>query len=165
MSVNKKKILLVYATLVCVIVVLDQVSKYVATSYLLYGVPEIVWSWFNLTLIHNQGAAFSFLADMGGWQRWFLTGVSSVAVIGLAIWLAYTPKQDILLRLTIALILAGAIGNLYDRITLGYVIDFISVHYNNLYFFPTFNIADSAISCGVALLLLDVIIKSRHDKK
>ena len=113
-----------------------------------------VFSWFNLTLQHNTGAAFSFLHDAGGWQRWFFAGVA-VAISGaLAVWLYRMPRGQWLLALGLGLILGGALGNLWDRLALGYVVDFISVHYGGRYF-PAFNLADSAISVGAAAMLLD----------
>jgi len=109
---------------------------------------------FNLTYVHNYGAAFSFLSDAGGWQRWFLSFIA-IAISGLLIWwLKRLPASNKILCGAYSLVLAGAIGNLYDRIVYGYVIDFIHVYYENWHF-PAFNIADSAICIGAALLLFD----------
>lgn len=140
--------------LALVVILLDQYTKALAVSHLEYAQPVRVFWWFNLTLHHNTGAAFSFLSDAGGWQRYFFTAVASVISIALAVWLTVMPRGQRLLALALGLILGGALGNLWDRVTLGYVVDFISVHYDNHYF-PTFNIADSAISIGAACLLLD----------
>lgn len=137
-----------------VLVVLDQYTKSLATSGLEYGQPERVFSWFNLTLQHNSGAAFSFLQDAGGWQRYFFSAMASVISVALVIWLFMLPRGQWLLALSLALILGGALGNLWDRVALGYVVDFISVHYQNKYF-PAFNLADSAISVGAVGMLLD----------
>lgn len=136
------------------LILLDQYTKALATESLEYARPVEIFSWFNLTLQHNTGAAFSFLSDAGGWQRWFFTIVAVVISIGLAVWLYIAPRGHWLLSLSLALILGGAIGNVWDRVVLGYVVDFISVHYRHWYF-PAFNIADSAITVGAACMLLD----------
>tara|TARA_R110002049_G_scaffold114812_23_gene266221 strand:+ start:744 stop:1274 length:531 start_codon:yes stop_codon:yes gene_type:complete len=143
--------------LAAVVVLLDQYTKALATSSLEYAQPVRVFWWFNLTLHHNEGAAFSFLSDAGGWQRYFFAVLAGVISIALAIWLAVMPRGQRLLALSLGLILGGALGNLWDRVALGYVVDFISVHYENHYF-PTFNIADSAISVGAVLMLLENFI-------
>ena len=140
--------------LALVMILLDQYTKALATDSLAYARPVEVFSWFNLTLQHNTGAAFSFLSDAGGWQRWFFTVVALVISVALAVWLFIAPRANWLLCLSLALILGGAIGNVWDRIALGYVVDFISVHYQGWYF-PAFNIADSAITVGAACMLLD----------
>ena len=140
--------------LACVVIVLDQYTKGLASAQLQYARPVEVFSWFNLTLQHNTGAAFSFLSDAGGWQRWFFTGLALVISAVLVCWLYLAERGQWLLALSLALILGGAIGNVWDRIALGYVVDFISVHYGGWYF-PAFNIADSAITVGAACMLLD----------
>ena len=147
--------------LALVIVLLDQYTKGLASSELIYGRPIEVFSWFNLTLQHNTGAAFSFLSDAGGWQRWFFTIIASVISLGLVVWLVLAERGQWLLALSLALILGGAIGNLWDRVVLGYVVDFISVHYAGRYF-PAFNIADSAITVGAGCMLLDSFLESRR---
>jgi len=143
--------------LALLVIVLDQYTKGLASSSLDYGQPVRVFSWFNLTLQHNTGAAFSFLNDAGGWQRYFFSlvaiGISAVLVV----WLYRMPRQQRLLALSLGLILGGALGNLWDRLVLGYVVDFISVHYEQHYF-PAFNVADSAISVGAILMLWDSFI-------
>ncbi len=136
------------------VILLDQYTKALATSGLDYAQPVRVFWWFNLTLHHNTGAAFSFLSDAGGWQRYFFTALATAISAVLAVWLVVMPRGQRLLALSLGLILGGALGNLWDRVALGYVVDFISVHYEN-HFFPTFNIADSAISVGAACMLLD----------
>ena len=136
------------------VILLDQYTKGLASSLLEYGRPVRVFPWFNLTLQHNTGAAFSFLSDAGGWQRYFFSVVAVVISIGLAVWLLTLSSGQWLLALSLGLILGGALGNLWDRLAHGYVVDFISVHYGGWYF-PAFNIADSAISVGAACLLLD----------
>ena len=138
-------------------VLLDQLSKYIASSSLEYALPRPVFSWFNLTLHHNDGAAFSFLSTAGGWQRWFFAVLAVVVSAGLVWWMRELRRGQVMLGFGLALVLGGALGNLVDRLLLGYVVDFISVHYQGWYF-PTFNIADSAISVGAALIVLDAVL-------
>ncbi len=109
---------------------------------------------FNFTYVHNYGAAFSFLSDSGGWQRWFFSLIAVSISVLLVWWLKRLPATNKVLCSAYALVLAGAIGNLYDRIAYGYVIDFLHVYYENWHF-PVFNIADCAICIGAALLLFD----------
>lgn len=136
------------------IVIIDQWSKYLITTELhLHQIIELL-PVFNLTLAYNRGAAFSFLASASGWQRWFFIILTlSVSVI-LILWLYRVRRSIIWERLGIALILGGAWGNLIDRVLLGHVVDFIQVHWQNWYF-PAFNVADSAITIGAGLLILD----------
>ncbi len=140
--------------LALVVILLDQYTKGLASSGLEYGQPVRVFWWFNLTLQHNTGAAFSFLNDASGWQRYFFSAAAIGISVALAIWLYVMPRGQWLLALSLGLILGGALGNLWDRVALGYVVDFISVHYQN-YYFPAFNLADAAISVGAVGLLLD----------
>lgn len=149
--------------LALLVIGLDQYTKALASESLQYARPVEVFSWFNLTLQHNTGAAFSFLSDAGGWQRWFFTVIALVISVGLAIWLFIAPRSQWLLSLSLALILGGAIGNVWDRMALGYVVDFISVHYRNWYF-PAFNIADSAITVGAACMLLDSFLHRESEQ-
>lgn len=139
------------------LVVLDHWTKFLASSELSYGQPVEVLPVFNLTLQHNPGAAFSFLADAGGWQRWFFTAISLLVSVILLVWLIRLKPADKLMAASLAFILGGAVGNLWDRLVLGYVVDFISVHYNSWYF-PAFNIADSAITVGAGLMILDMLL-------
>lgn len=142
------------------VIILDQVSKYwVAVSLTPYK-PVSVLPMFNLTLAFNTGAAFSFLSGTGDWHRWFFAGFSLFISIILIVWLWRTPKEDRLQSAGISLILGGAIGNLFDRAFQGYVIDFIDLYYEH-HHFATFNIADSAICIGAALLLLDLLVHRR----
>ena len=140
--------------LALVVIVLDQYTKGLASAGLEYARPVQVFPWFNLTLQHNTGAAFSFLNDAGGWQRYFFTLVAIGISAALVVWLYVMPRGQWLLALSLGLILGGALGNVWDRIALGYVVDFISVHYQQHYF-PAFNLADSAISVGAASMLFD----------
>ena len=152
-----------YAVAVLVIV-LDQYTKLLAESDLDYGRPVEVFSWFNLTLQYNTGAAFSFLSDAGGWQRYFFSAVALLISVALVIWLYTMPRSDKLLAAALALILGGALGNLWDRLVLGHVVDFISVHYGG-YYFPAFNIADAAISVGAALMIFDSLFGRQGRKQ
>ncbi|MDC9725271.1 MAG: signal peptidase II [Gammaproteobacteria bacterium] len=145
--------MLKYLWLSGLIIVLDQVSKWVMVSWLSLYETVAVIPYFNLTMAHNTGAAFSFLAGAGGWQRWFFVGLAVVISIGLFIWLHKLAKTR-LEAISISLILGGAIGNVIDRLYFGYVIDFLDVYYGT-YHWPAFNIADSAIVVGAALLIVD----------
>jgi signal peptidase II len=150
-------------SLALVVIVLDQYTKGLASAGLDYARPVQVFPWFNLTLQHNTGAAFSFLSDAGGWQRYFFTLVAIGISAALLVWLYVLPRGQWLLALSLGLILGGALGNVWDRMALGYVVDFISVHYSNHYF-PAFNLADSAISVGAACMLFDSFFgKGRTD--
>ena len=146
---------------VVAVIALDQVTKFAASTYLDYGRPVVLLPVFNLTLMHNTGAAFSFLSDAGGWQRWFFTGVSVLVSVLLVIWLSRLKREQWWLALALAMILGGAVGNLIDRMMYGYVVDFISVHYNN-WFFPAFNIADSGITVGAGMMIIDVLRNPHH---
>lgn len=138
-----------------VVVIIDQLSKYWAQLWLAPYQPKPLLPMLNLTLAYNKGAAFSFLSNSGGWQRWFFAGFSIVMSIVLIIWLMRIPRTDKLKACAVSLILGGAVGNLYDRAFLGNVIDFIEVFYKN-YHWPVFNLADSAICVGAFLLLIDL---------
>ena len=136
---------------------LDWFTKNLASTSLELYRPQAVFSWLNMTLAHNYGAAFSFLSDAGGWQRWFFIGLASIVSLVLLVWLLRLRRREWVTGLGLALVLGGAVGNLIDRIQLGYVVDFIDVHYAGWHY-PAFNVADSAITCGVILLLLDTFI-------
>ncbi len=136
------------------VVVLDQATKYLAETWLILHQPVSVLPGFNLMLAYNTGAAFSFLADAGGWQRWFFLGLGSAVSVGLTIWLTRLKPGERWLAAALALILGGAVGNLIDRLWLGQVIDFIQLYYDRWYW-PAFNIADSAITLGAVLLIVD----------
>ena len=148
--------------LAVLVIVLDQYTKFLAENALDYGRPVEVFSWFNLTLQYNTGAAFSFLSEAGGWQRFFLSGVAVLISAVLVVWLYRLPRDQKLLALALALILGGALGNVWDRVMLGHVVDFISVHYAGRYF-PAFNIADSAISVGAACMIFDSLFGGKPD--
>jgi signal peptidase II len=146
--------------LALLVLAVDQATKLWAAGTLDYGMPVTVLPFFNLTLVHNTGAAFSFLADAGGWQRIFFIVVSGVVSLVLAAWLWRLPRDARLLGIALALVLGGALGNLVDRVAYGYVIDFLDFHAAGWHW-PAFNVADSAISCGVVLLLADGLFGSR----
>ena len=146
--------MLKYLWLSLLVIVLDQLTKYMASSMLAYYKPLAVMPMFNLTLMHNTGAAFSFLSDAGGWQRWFFTVIAIGVSVFLVGWIKrLTPNQK-LQAVALSLILGGAIGNVIDRLWLGYVVDFIQVYYDKWYW-PAFNIADSAITIGAVLIIYD----------
>ena len=134
----------------------DMVTKQWASEVLTLYRPHELNSWLSMTLAHNYGAAFSFLSDAGGWQRWLFTALSATVSVVLIIWVLRLPRREWCVGLALGLVIGGALGNLSDRVQLGYVIDFIDVHYRNWHW-PAFNVADSAITCGVALLLLDAV--------
>lgn len=153
----------VWLWLSAAVVVLDQLSKYLATEGLHYGVPVALLPIFDLTLLHNTGAAFSFLATAGGWQRWFFAAVALGVSLYLVRWLGKTPREQRWQGVALALILGGALGNLIDRIFLGYVVDFISLHWRH-YYYPAFNIADSAITIGALMLLWEMFFMKGGQK-
>ena len=152
---------LVWVGLSIVAIILDQWTKWITTEHLIYGQQNPVLPFLNWTLLHNYGAAFSFLSDAGGWQRYFFTGLAGVVSIIFLFWLMRMPKKMMVLPAAIALILGGAVGNLIDRVSLGYVVDFIHFYYNNSHF-PAFNIADSAITLGTILLLIDTFFLEKQ---
>ncbi|NOV31913.1 signal peptidase II [Methylomonas sp. ZR1] len=137
-----------------VTLVLDQASKLAVdgSMQLFESIPLLPY--FNLTYVHNTGAAFSFLAQAGGWQRWLFAGLAVVMSGIIAVWLHRLQKHETLMAVALSLVLGGAIGNLIDRVAYGYVIDFLDVYYQNWHW-PAFNIADSAICVGVGLMLLE----------
>jgi signal peptidase II len=149
-------------SLALVVIVLDQLSKHWASSSLTYDQPVVITSFFNLTLRHNLGAAFSFLASEGGWQRWFFAAIALGASVLLLGWIARVCLSNRLEAFALSFILGGALGNLYDRILLGHVVDFIEVHYQDHYW-PAFNLADSAITLG-AIILLALMFLVREQK-
>ncbi|MCL6416190.1 signal peptidase II [Aestuariirhabdus sp. Z084] len=142
--------------LTVLVVVLDQLSKhYVVGAFELYERVSVL-PMFDFTLAYNTGAAFSFLSDASGWQRWFFAAIALGVSLMLVFWLKSLKQNERWLAIALALVLGGALGNLYDRVVLGHVVDFILVYYQNSYF-PAFNIADSAITLGAFMLILDAI--------
>lgn len=154
-KVHLSKITWGWYLLALVLIALDQWTKITATEQLIYAQPVQVTSFFNFTLLHNTGAAFSFLSDAGGWQRWFFGAIAAVVSVVLTVWIAKLGSAKRWEACALALVLSGALGNLYDRMAYGYVVDFISLHYNG-HAWPAFNIADSAICIGAAMLLWDM---------
>ena len=150
--------LLRYFVIATLILLLDQLSKWSALSNLQMGVPEPVLPFLNWLLLFNSGAAFSFLAQGSGWQRWFFTILGLAACVYI-VWLLRKSQNDKLLCVALSLILGGALGNVLDRIMYGAVVDFIDLHYTNWHW-PAFNIADSAICIGAALIIWGELRKS-----
>jgi len=138
------------------VLLLDQITKlWIMTDFVL-GDSRYISSFFNLVRAHNEGAAFSFLSDAGGWQRWFFTFLSTVISVVIVVWLTRLPRQKIIEAIALSLILGGALGNLYDRVTLGYVVDFLDFHWAGWHF-AAFNVADMAISVGAVLIIIDAL--------
>ncbi|WP_413518926.1 signal peptidase II [Psychrobacter glacincola] len=141
-----------------VVVIFDQWTKWLANTKLTFLEPvPVIEPFLNWTLAYNYGAAFSFLADAGGWQKWFFAGLALLMSLFLIGYLAKAPRQAKLLSLGLALVLGGAVGNLIDRLLHGHVIDFIHVHYADVWHYPIFNIADIGICIGVALIVIDML--------
>ena len=149
--------------LAVVVIIFDQLTKYIASTSLIMHQPVAVMPMFNWTLMHNPGAAFSFLADQGGWQRWFFAVIAVVVSVVIILWIKRLQQHEKWQAIALALILGGAVGNVIDRIWLGYVVDFIQVYYQQWYW-PAFNIADSAIVIGVGMIIIDSIREYRTEK-
>lgn len=145
------------------VVAADLATKAWVSRALSYGDVVEVTPFFNFVLTHNTGAAFSFLAGAGGWQRWFFT-VVAIAISAALVVMLRRPHRDRLVPLALALVLGGALGNLWDRVTLGHVVDFVQLHAGG-YYWPAFNVADSAITVGVVLLIWDGLRGSRGAAK
>lgn len=144
------------------VIALDQASKFWAVASLGFHQPMPIIPFFNLTLMHNTGAAFSFLAHESGWQRWFFSVLAIVVSAALIHWLRTLRRDEIAMGIALNLILGGALGNVFDRLYYGYVIDFIDIYYQQWHF-PAFNIADSAITVGAFIILLDALRGKAHD--
>ncbi len=142
------------------VIALDQLTKLWASSGLTYAEPVAVIPFFNLTLMHNTGAAFSFLSSAGGWQRWFFTVVALFVSVVIVLWLRRLEAAQRWLAAALALILGGALGNVWDRLVHGYVVDFLDFYYAQWHW-PAFNIADSAIFIGAVMLLIDAFFGER----
>jgi len=136
-----------------VVIILDQVTKAVATASLEMWSPVAVMPYFNFMLAHNTGAAFSFLADSGGWQRWFFSFIAFAVSIAIVVWIKKLKAEEKTMGISLALILGGAVGNLIDRVRFGYVVDFIDVYVGTAHW-PAFNIADSSIFIGAAIMIV-----------
>ncbi len=144
------------------VLVLDQFTKVLVLGAFQLGDSTPITSFFNLVRVHNHGAAFSFLAGAGGWQRWFFTGIGVAAAIFM-VWMLRSHAGQKLFSLAISLILGGAIGNVIDRLLHGYVVDFLDFYWGTWHF-PAFNVADAGISVGAALLILDEILRVRRGR-
>jgi len=142
-----------YFIITVALVALDQISKFLSYEYLGIGNSVDINDFISLTFAHNYGAAFSFLANQDGWQRYFLSGISAIASIVLLVWMVKTPLKRKFKLISLTMILSGAIGNLIDRVMNGFVVDFIDIHYQDFYW-PIFNFADIFISIGVLLLVV-----------
>ena len=136
-----------------VVLVIDQITKQAITASFQYGESKYIFPWFNLVLAHNPGAAFSFLASASGWQREFFIVLTSI-ISCVLLWMLKSNSTNRMLSIALALVLGGAFGNLYDRVQYGYVIDFVQWHVAG-YYWPAFNVADSAICLGAVMLVLD----------
>jgi signal peptidase II len=159
---NQSKPFLLWIGLSAVVIILDQISKLIVLNTIPHRSSIRVNDFLNWVLVFNPGAAFSFLADGGGWQKWFFIGIGVIATI-VMIWLLFRHAQQSIFCFSISMILGGAVGNLIDRFTHGAVVDFIDVYYRQ-YHWPAFNLADSAITLGTILLILDElrrVIKQR----
>ena len=162
---DKREVSLGWWYLIALIVlVLDQLTKTWVIAEFYLGQREIITSFFNLVHVHNYGAAFSFLSDAGGWQRWFFAALSAVVSAFNVVWISRLPKTRWIEGLALALILGGALGNLYDRLVLGYVVDFLDFHWSGSHF-PAFNVADSGITMGAVLLILDMFITDQDTQR
>ena len=144
-----------------IVIALDLYTKHLVQSAFTYGEHYPVTAFFDLVLYHNEGAAFSFLAGAGGWQRLFFSAFAIIASAVIVHLLRKHPDKT-LFCFALSLVLGGALGNLYDRLTLGYVVDFLFFHYETWYW-PAFNVADSAITVGVVLLLWDGLIEEKKN--
>lgn len=148
----------IWYLLAVVVIVIDQWTKWLAQTKLAFHEPiAVIEPVLNWTLAYNYGAAFSFLADAGGWQKWFFAALAVMMSLFLIVYLIKVPRQAKLLSIGLALMLGGAIGNLIDRLMLDKVVDFIHVHYADIWHFPIFNIADIGISLGVAIIVIDML--------
>ena len=145
-----------------VILIADQITKTLILNHYQLGDSTFITSFFNIVRAHNTGAAFSFLADAGGWQRWLFTGIGVAATIFIVWQLRAHPGQK-LFSFALSSILGGAVGNVVDRLMHGYVVDFLQFHYAGWYF-PSFNLADSAITVGAACLVLDELLRVRRER-
>jgi signal peptidase II len=162
MASNRSASLLPWLGVAALVILIDQVTKTLIVGSFQLGGSHTVTSFFNIVRWHNPGAAFSFLAGAAGWQRWFFVGLGTAAALFI-VWMLSRHGGQRLFALALALILGGALGNVIDRVLHGYVIDFIQVHYGKAYF-PSFNVADSAITLGAILLIVDELLRVRRSR-
>ena len=162
-SVGLRSIRWGWYTLALCIVVADQLTKFcIQSSFVLYERVSLM-PFLDFTLVYNEGAAWSFLSDAGGWQRWLFTALAGTISIVLVVWIHRLEHRQLYLKIALALILGGAIGNLVDRVLLGKVVDFVLVYYQS-WFFPAFNLADSAITVGAGFMILDMFTANEDEK-
>ena len=167
MAKSSNSPLLPWLGIAAIIILADQFTKVLVIGAFELGHSQAVTSFFNLVRVHNAGAAFSFLADASGWQRWFFVGLGLVATVAI-VWMLKSHGGQRLFSLALSLILGGALGNVIDRLLHGHVIDFLQFHWDWLApifpggYFPSFNIADSAITVGAVLLILDELLRVRR---
>lgn len=154
--------MLPWLALALIILIADQFTKVLILGYYRLGDSTYVTSFFNIVRAHNTGAAFSFLADAAGWQRWFFTGIGVAAALFI-LWMLKSHAGQKLFAFALACILGGAVGNVIDRLLHGYVVDFLDFHLGGRHF-PAFNIADSAITIGAACLILDELLRVRRGR-
>ncbi len=145
-----------------VVLIVDQFTKVLILGYYHLGDSTPVTSFFNIVRVHNSGAAFSFLASSGGWQRWLFTGIGVAAAL-LILWLLKSHAGQKLFAFSMASILGGAVGNVIDRVLYGYVVDFLDFYWRGWHF-PAFNVADSAITLGATCLILDELLRVRRGR-
>ena len=161
---KSKRQTLFWLGLAVVVLVVDQVTKQWIVEQYSLGMSDRITEFFNLVHVHNYGAAFSFLNNEGGWQRWGFSVFAAVISFIIIVWIVRLSPQQRLEGCALALILGGALGNLYDRVALGYVIDFLDFHWSGWHF-PAFNVADSGITLGAILIILDSFLRYQNDKQ
>ena len=155
-ALRSRRLFCLWLAWACALIAGDQWLKMLVVERFVYGESVPLTPFFNLVRAHNTGAAFSFLADAGGWQHWFFVGVAAVVAVSIAVMLWYNSAQK-MTSFALACILGGAIGNVIDRVRLGYVVDFLDFHWGQMHF-PAFNLADIAICVGAGVLILHEVI-------
>ena len=158
------RVALAWLALAALVVWLDWATKQWANTHLASYAPREIFGWLNLVLTHNTGAAFNFLSNASGWQRWFFTVLAVMVTLGLLAWLFNLRRGQWPIALALTLLIGGAIGNLLDRLRLGYVVDFVDVHVGGWHW-PAFNVADSAITCGIIIVLLATAAESVRERR
>ena len=149
--------------LALIILIVDQFTKVLILGSFRYGDSTTITSFFDIVRAHNTGAAFSFLHAASGWQRWFFTAIGVAAAVFI-VWMLRSHAGQKLFSFALACILGGAIGNVIDRLLHGYVVDFLQFHWGTRWYFPAFNVADSAITIGAIGLILDELLRVRRSK-
>jgi len=162
MATKRSGSLLPWLGIAAIVVLIDQFTKTLILGEFANGGSHTVNAFFNIVRVHNTGAAFSFLAGANGWQRWFFVGLGVCAAFFI-VWMLRSHGGQRMFSWALAMILGGAVGNVIDRLLHGYVVDFIQVHYGNAYF-PSFNVADSAITVGAICLILDELLRVRRSR-